>query len=191
MRQRQAAASLATIDPGNLSALMALINLLQNGDNESIRLAAAQDLALVGKNNPAVLAALIRVVGTDTEAEILRGVVKTLAQIGSNNREVTQALVGLLLENPEDRVRQDGTQALIKIVPRKLLPTVVYQLRELCARPQGENLADHWQIFWYCARQMTYADFYQAWHQTPLAVSGTSIPGKSSKQRSFFRYSLA
>lgn len=189
--QRQAAASLATIDPGNLSALMALINLLQNGDNESIRLAAAQDLALVGKNNPAVLAALIRVVGTDTEAEILRGVVKTLAQIGSNNREVTQALVGLLLENPEDRVRQDGTQALIKIVPRKLLPTVVYQLRELCARPQGENLADHWQIFWYCARQMTYADFYQAWHQTPLAVSGTSIPGKSSKQRSFFRYSLA
>ncbi|WP_242018102.1 HEAT repeat domain-containing protein [Synechocystis sp. FACHB-383] len=189
--QRQAATSLATIDPGNLSALMALINLLQNSDNESIRLTAAQDLALVGKNNPAVLAALIRVVGTNAEGEILRAVVKTLAQIGPNNREVAQALLGLLLEKPEDRVRQDAAQALIKIVPRKLLPTVVHQLQELCAQAQGENSGDHWQIFWYCAQQMTYADFYQAWHQTPLAVSGTSIPGKSSKQRSFFRYSLA
>ncbi|AIE73288.1 MULTISPECIES: HEAT repeat domain-containing protein [unclassified Synechocystis] len=189
--QQQAATSLATIDPGNLSALMVLINLLQNSDNENIRLAAAENLGLVGKNNPAVLAALIRVAATNTEGEILRAVVKALAKIGQNNREVAQTLVGLLLKNPQPRVRQDVAKALVQIVPRKLLPMVVYQLRQLCVQPQGENSAEHWQIFWHCAQQMTYADFYQAWHQTPLATSGTTIPGKSSKQRSFFHYSLA
>jgi hypothetical protein len=190
--QRQAASNLAAIDPGNLSALMTLINLLQNSQNENIRLAAAQNLGLVGKNNPAVLAALIRTAaGMKTDGETLRAVVKALAKIGQNNREVAQTLLALLRQNLEDRLRQDIAQALVTVTPPKLLPTVVYQLREFCRQPQGKNNRADWQIFWHCGQQMAYPDFYQAWHQQPLGGSGTTIPGKSSKQRSFFRYSLA
>ncbi len=189
--QRQAATSLATIDAGNLSALMTLIILLQNSQNENIRLAAAHNLGIVGKNNPAVLAALIRsAASVKTDGETLRVVVRALDKIGQNNREVAQVLLGLLRQNLDDRLRQDVAQALVTVTPDKLLATVVYQLREFCSQPQEKNHWADWQLFWHCAQQMAYTDFYQAWHQKPLEGSGSTIPGKTSKRRSFFRYSL-
>lgn len=190
--QRQAASHLAAIDPGNLSALMVLISLLQNSKNDNIRLAAAQNLGLVGRNNPAVLAALIRTAASvNTDGETLRGVVQALARIGQNNKEVAQTLLSLLRQSLDDRLRQAVVQALVTIAPRKLLATVVYQLKEFVSKPLGQNGSADWQLFWHCAQHLSYPDFYQAWHQQPLGGTGTTLPGKSPKQRSFFRHSLS
>jgi HEAT repeat protein len=189
--QRQAASSLATIDPGNLSALMVLINLLHNSQNKNVRQAAAQHLGLAGKNNPAAMAALIRTtLSPGTDGETLRVVVKALAKIGQNNKEVAQTLLGLMRHPLEDRLRQEVAQALVTTLPNKLLITAVYQLREFCTHPRGENHRGDWQLFWYCAHQLSYADFYQAWHQRPLGGAGTTLPGRRAKQRSFFHYLL-
>lgn len=189
--QRQAATSLAKIDPGNLSALMVLINLLHTSQNKNVRQAAAQHLGIAGENNPAAMAALIRTtLSPNTDPETLRVVVKALAKIGQNNKEVAQTLLGLMRHPLEDRLRQDVAQALVTNVPNKLLISVVYQLREFCTKPRGETHWGDWQLFWHCAQQLSYPDFYQAWHQRPLGGVTTTLPGRRTKQQSFFHYLL-
>lgn len=189
--QRQAATSLAQIDPGNLSALMVLINLLHNSRNKNVRQAAAHNLGVAGDNNPAAMAALIRtVLSPSTDDETLRVAVKALAKIGGNNKEVAQTLLGLMRHPLEDRLRREVGQALTSSLPNKLLISAVYQLRECCVRPRGENHWGDWQLFWHCAQQLSYPDFYQAWHQRPLGGAGTTLPGRRAKQRSFFHYLL-
>jgi hypothetical protein len=137
------------------------------------------------------MAALIRTaLNPNTDAETLRVVVKALAKIGQNNKEVAQTLLGLMRQPLEDRLRHEVAQALVTNLPNKLLISVVYQLREFCAKPRGETHGGDWQLFWYCAQQLSYPDFYQAWHQRPLGGSGTTLPGRRAKQRSFFHYLL-
>jgi len=184
--QLAAANSLGKIDPGNLKAVMALVSLLQNSLDTSIRALAATYLGDIGQQNPVVTATLIRALQNHREEQVQRAVIQSLGKVGRNNKEVAQALLERLIATSSDSDTTGGNSAiaaqivdpLIKVLPVKMLPFVVHQLRaNLQDNPYHHRLYS--EILWHCATVLNYPAFYQAWQERPLDSESLSLPVQS------------
>ncbi|MGL5034740.1 MAG: HEAT repeat domain-containing protein, partial [Microcystaceae cyanobacterium] len=168
--QRQAAASLGKIDPGNLKAVMALISLMQNSSSKDIRATAAASLGEIGNGNPVAIAALIRTVSLAKDKAVQKAGVLSLGKIGTNNKEVAQTLLDLLAVAQDDRLCPELGEQIVRVLPRKMLQSAIYQLRDTVFPPTSLRAQAHWQVLWHCAQFVPYPVFYQAWHQRPLSA---------------------
>ncbi len=186
--QLAAANSLGKIDPGNLNAVMALVSLLQNSLDTNLRAMAATHLGDIGQQNPVVTATLIRALQNNREEQIQRAVIQSLGKVGRNNKEVAQTLLDRLLASASEPESAAGnaaiaaqiTEPLIKVLPLKMMPFVVHQLR---TNAQDNPYHNHiyGEILWHCATVLNYPAFYQAWHQRPLDSESLSLPVQSRR----------
>ena len=119
-------------------AISTLVELINTSQNGSTWRHAAKNLGIIGKNNPVAIAALVEFSGTCQDELIRRQAAKSLGIISPNNPVAIVAVSGL----------------------KNCLTCEIYEndfIRyEIC-----------YQVIWDCAQNMTYPDFYRAWHTPP------------------------
>ncbi|GAB4201151.1 MAG: hypothetical protein Fur006_53300 [Coleofasciculaceae cyanobacterium] len=117
---RLAAEKLGQLDPGNKTAIAALVLLIQD---ESI--GAIQSLAKIGYGNeialseakPKAIAALVHLMETTLKKDICYAAIAALRKIGYGNETAITALIGFLQTNRDDNICFEAVETLSKITP--------------------------------------------------------------------------
>jgi hypothetical protein len=178
--RRQAAASLGRIDSGNLEAINTLVQLIKTSQDTDIQSLAADSLGELGANNPAVIATLIRLLTATNDQDTLRRTARSLSKVGKGNREVITTMMELLTDRlPEataEVTRLELAESLANVLYKSQIRTFVPLLQKFLSHPLHQSDRPCQQLLWHCVQQLTYADFYQIWHQDSLSSPSTSQP---------------
>ena len=164
--RRQVAFSLSQIDPGNLQALSTLIQLAHSGQDRDLSILAIDSLGETSLNNPAIITTLIGVISSHPQPQIIRSAVKSLGKIKAGSTEAVETLLKLLEIIQEKSLRHQIAESLIKLLRPQDLVLVAKQIPSLAQSSGHKEDTAIGQITWYCAQNLAYAEFYQAWHNS-------------------------
>ncbi len=169
--RRQTAYNLKKIDPDNRDALAVLVQLVESAKKESIRRQAAESLGEIGKGNQEAIAALVQLVESTKDESTRRRGTESLGEIGKGNESAIAALVQLLQSTQDESIRRRVAESLKKILRDDQLAEIVtalkYYLSDETYKNDIERFRECYEVIWHCAQNMTYPDFYQAWHTQP------------------------
>ncbi|MFP5274186.1 NACHT C-terminal alpha/beta 1 domain-containing protein [Coleofasciculus sp.] len=164
----------------NLKALIEVLYRLDNNHNQlvfkfiqRINSFAINRLAEIASNNSAVVPTLVEILNTSKDRDILQQVTEVLGKAAFRNIDATRAVVGLLQTTEEQIIALDAIFFLKAVIKSDLLSVVVKGLKDYIKHKENYDIL--YQIFWHCAENMTYPDFYQAWHQQE-EVEKTTTP---------------
>ena len=163
------AESLGKIDVGNKSAIKALIGILESTDNKDFRGWVAESLGKIDVGNESAIKALIGILES-TDNEFLRSwVAESLGKIDVGNESAIKALIGILESTDNEDTREMVAKSLGEILEIKnnYLMTVSALNKHLTNEVDENNfnLYDYcFAILWKCSENLTYPEFYQAWH---------------------------
>jgi HEAT repeat protein len=174
--RRQVAVYLGTIDPGNLEAILALVGLIRSSQDSDIRSLAMESVGEIGMESPVAIATLIRCLETEREPKLLKLAARSLGYIARGQGEAIAVLSRLGRSNAEESVRIQAFESLSGIVPPARLPELVSDLAAFLATSHPDRASQ--LLLWKCSGQLSYADFYRAWHAskaTPVSIE-TDFP---------------
>jgi HEAT repeat protein/transcriptional regulator with XRE-family HTH domain len=165
------AESLGKIDPGNKTVIAILVELIQKTEDEETRSEAVRILGEIGTGNEKAIAALIELIQNGGDEDELVATAESLGKIDPGNKIAIATLVKLILNGrDEDEI---AANSLNSILQGDQFPKVVTALKHYMTDLVYENNFSFYSachdVLWRCAQNMTYPDFYQAWHHPPLA----------------------
>ena len=164
----QAAESLSQIGKDNPEAIVALVELIRKSGNEYTRMQVAYRLAQIDKDNPEAIAALVELIRKSGN-EYTRWVAAVfLGEIDNYKPVAVSALVELIRNSGEEYIRLEAAENLGEIMKGKHFEIAVSGLKDCLTSEIYENDYNRYEIcykvIWDCAQNMTYPEFYQAWH---------------------------
>jgi HEAT repeat protein len=164
--------SLAKIDPGNDLALQILINYLQS--NNCVHSNAILDALGEATGNDLVIQVLISILETTDNNTIQYAI--TLSKIGVGNEFAIKKLIHLL-----ETTNNDNTNISIAYILGEIIITGEYRkvaINSLKKYLNNETYKNNFALFekcyktlWNIAQNLTYPEFYQAWHNNPLPLN--------------------
>ncbi|WP_341733721.1 HEAT repeat domain-containing protein [Microcoleus sp. EPA2] len=182
-RRRLAAYSLGEIDKDNPVAIAALVELIRNSDDEKNRRQAADSLGKIGKDNPVAIQALVELIRNSDDEKNRRQAAYSLGKISKDNPVAIQALVELIRTSQDESTRRHAADSLGKIMKGKHFATAVSGLKDCLTSEISENDFTLYHkcclVLSDCAENMTYPEFYQAWHTQP---TNSPIPDRNHRQ---------
>jgi GTPase SAR1 family protein/Tfp pilus assembly protein PilP len=99
-----------------------------------------------------------------------------LVEIATGSIDVIEALIALLLKHPCEFMYYHVISIFDKILNKNSLVSLVVVLKTHLSEPVCQMDCDSYrycmELMSYCAQNMTYPDFYQAWHQTSIHERG-------------------
>jgi hypothetical protein len=99
-----------------------------------------------------------------------------LVEIATGSIDVIEALIALLLNHPCEFMYHHIISIFDKIFNKNSLISLVVVLKTYLSEPVCQIDCDSYrycmELMSYCAQNMTYPDFYQAWHQTSIHERG-------------------
>lgn len=153
---REAAYSLGQIDPGNEIALATLVKLIQTTENTDISQEAAYNLGQIDPGNEIAIATLVRLIQT--------------YQDNDENEFDDDEICFTETFSYEDKLLYIANY-LREILPSDQMPQVVTGLKDYLEEQFYKNSSYRYEavlnIIWHCAQNMTYPEFYNAWHNSP------------------------
>jgi HEAT repeat protein len=160
------AESLGRIDPGNEKAIAVLIELIQTTEDWETRSEAVSILEQIGTGNEMAIAALVKLIQAADDDAICRNVAESLGKIDPGNETAITALIELILNGwDEDELAANSLEAILQ---GNHYPKVVTALHHyMTDRVFKDNFFFYHSchdVIWRCAQNMSYLDFYQAWH---------------------------
>jgi HEAT repeat protein len=187
----RAAESLGKIAPSHKSeAAKTLIDLMRPERGDSIRCRAAYSLVQIAPEySQEAINTLIELVHSP-DGFASRSAVHYLKEISPDHPEVSVAchlveitadypesireLSDLIRNNSDTLTRYQVADKLVKNVKSDQLESVVSDLKDCLSQQVYENdyvLYDNcYKIIWHCAQDISYPDFYQAWHGEPSSI---------------------
>ncbi|WP_374794230.1 HEAT repeat domain-containing protein [Aerosakkonema funiforme] len=143
-----------------------LIDLLDNSWNEDIHQLAASALAKIcnnnnNTNNQEVINALTKLLDTTYDDFTRWQAADSLHKIDPDNPNAIQILIKLLDTGPDILIRE-AINSLGKIAYSN--SDIIKTLFQLWHYPQSDRSEHSAEIIWQFAQNMSYPDFYQAWH---------------------------
>jgi HEAT repeat protein len=154
---RPAAESLAKIGVGNEKAIAALIKLTNSASDTNTRWHVAKSLGQITPGKEKAIATLIKLIDSTSDEHILGGAVESLGEIALGNEMAIATLVKLIDSANDKYTRWCVAKSLEKILPKSLMAEVV------CTLKNAKN-EESVEIFWCCAQNLSYPEFYSAWH---------------------------
>ena len=164
----QAAEKLARIGKNNPVAISALVELIRTSRNKKVTpWRAAECLGKIDKDNPGAISALVDLSRNSNE-KTRWSAASSLGKIGKNNPVAIATLIELIPNYHPEYSIFDPADSLLEIMKGKHFATAVSGLKnrltsEIYKNDFGRNERCH-EVIWECAENMTYPDFYQAWH---------------------------
>ena len=166
--RRKAAESLGKIGAGNPEAITALIDLLKTSQSERTRRKAAESLGKIGAGNPEAITALIDIINTFQDKETSREALENFRKIGAGNPEVIAALINIINTFQDNGTHWKVIESLGKIMTLPYMPKVIKvlssNLTDKTWKHDHGSFRKYYQVIWKCAQNLSYPDFYQAWH---------------------------
>jgi hypothetical protein len=99
-----------------------------------------------------------------------------LVEIATGSIDVIEALIALLLNHPCEFLYHHIIRIFDKILNKNSLVSLVVVLKTHLSEPVCQMDCDSYrycmELMSYCTQNMTYPDFYQAWHQTSIHQTG-------------------
>ncbi|WP_375497245.1 HEAT repeat domain-containing protein [uncultured Nostoc sp.] len=185
---RKAAYSLGKIDFRNVLAISTLEKITTAATDSSVRRQASENLAtLLGqeitnklqskrtqKNKlplsllPEKITALIRGISSCEDEDTKRRIAYKLAKFDPRNTLAFTTLLQLVKSTQSIPLRKRTVDNLKEILIDEQLPKVILYLKDRFAdtvqEDELESHRDYYNLIWYCAENITYEAFYQAWH---------------------------
>lgn len=176
--RESSAAILEKVAVKNESAIAALTQILFTTKTDDIKIGAAYTLGEIGVGNETEAAALVEFLATAETEEGKRMAVYSLGKIGVGNESAIAAVAQLLATTKSEDVWEVATRSLEKLlVTIKRYARVVSDLKDFLAdevyQNDFEQFEECYEVVWHCAQNLSYPDFYQAWHHqtaTPEAL---------------------
>jgi HEAT repeat protein/GTPase SAR1 family protein len=153
----QAAESLGKIAIGNQTAIAALIDLIVSGTDQSTRSLAAKSLGEIAVGNQTAITALIDLIVSGTNESTRRQAAESLGKIDPGNQIAIAVLIDLIGSGTNESTLSLAAESLKSILTKPMMPKVVSVLK-------NNNKEKTIEIYWYCAQNLSYPDFYSAWH---------------------------
>jgi hypothetical protein len=156
-------------------AISALVELIRNSGDEYTRREATRSLGEIGKNCPDAIAALVELINTSQNGYTWWHAAKSLEIIGKNNPVAIAALVEFIGTFQDELIRRQAAKSLGIISQNNPVALVaVSGLKDCLISEINENDYNRYKNYigyefrnkfiWNCAQNLTYPDFYQAWH---------------------------
>ncbi|MEG5015001.1 MULTISPECIES: HEAT repeat domain-containing protein [unclassified Microcoleus] len=166
--RRQAAESLGKIGKDSPEANTALVELIRNSGDEHTPWEAASSLGTIGKDSPEALAILVELIRNSCNADTLCRAASSLGKIEKYYTVAIATLIELIPNYHPEYSIFDPADSLLKIMKGKHFATAVSGLKKcLTSEIYKNNLGRNekcYGVIWNCAENMTYPEFYQAWH---------------------------
>ena len=156
------------IGQNNPVAIAALAELIRNSGNEDIRCRLAECLGKIDKNHPVASATLVELIRNSGNADTRCRAASSLGKIEKYYPVAIATLIELIPSYHPEYSIFDPADSLLEIMKGKHFTTAVSGLKnrltsEICKNDFGRNERCH-EVIWECAENMTYPEFYQAWH---------------------------
>ena len=159
------AESLGKIAVGNEGALNRLILLLDKYSDYYIRKIIADSLGNIAVGNEEVINRLILLLNETSDYYIRKIIAESLGNIAVGNEGAINRLIQLLDETSDEDTRQRIANSLGKIIATKQqYNQVVSALKFNLTSRFFYHKEFFYQITWYCSQNLTYPEFYMAWH---------------------------
>jgi len=170
--RRQAAASLGKIGQGNPDAIAGLLEVIRNTEDEDTRRRAASSLGEIGQGNPEAIAVLVEVIRTTEDEDTRWQAAYSLGEIGQGNPDAIAGLLQIIRTTEDENTRRLAAGSLPKILTtREQYAGVVSALKDCLSDEVYQNNFDRfyqcYKLIWHCAENLSYPEFYQAWHHPP------------------------
>lgn len=172
----EAAKSLAEIDPGNPEALKALMTLHRTAQEEYHRNEASGYFQLLAKKIPEIsdrhrrktlLNAVTEIMKTHPSQRQQYYILKVLGQVDPGNEQLVSTLIDWI-KNSKELYISDLLITLKKFLQYSQFQPTVSTLKNLIEEAHendSERFDDYLEISWHCADNLSYPEFYQAWHR--------------------------
>jgi energy-coupling factor transporter ATP-binding protein EcfA2 len=170
--RREAAESLGKIDPENPQAIAAFAKVIENNEYENARFWAAASLGKIDPEDPQAIAALAQVIENTEDQSTFWLAAESLGEIGQGNPQAIAALVKVIKNTEDVLARLLAAYSLQKILttPEQYVG-VASALKDCLSDEVYQNNFNRfyqcYQVIWYCAANLPYPQFYQAWHHPP------------------------
>ncbi|MEG4517254.1 MULTISPECIES: HEAT repeat domain-containing protein [unclassified Microcoleus] len=159
---------LKKIGKNNPVAIAAFVELIRTSGDEETRLQAAECLGEIDNNNPVAIATLVELIRNSGDPDTRCRAASSLGKIDIGNSVAIATLIELIPNYHPEYYIFDPADSLLKIMKGKQFATAVSGLKnrltsEIYKNDFGRNERCH-RVIWNCAENMTYPEFYQAWH---------------------------
>jgi len=139
-------------------------------------------LGEIDKNNQVVISNLIELIRTFQDEDTRRKAAHSLGKICKDNAIAITVLIELIHTYEERDTRLIVAESLGEICKDNPIELVISGLKDCLTSEIYENDSNLYQncfkVIWNCAQNMTYPDFYQAWHTQP---TNSPIPNNHSQ----------
>jgi HEAT repeat protein/GTPase SAR1 family protein len=187
----EAAKSLASIDPGNSEAIDTLLYLHHNSQSERELYSPGENVRSLAKQIPTIsdpqrrnklINAVVEVMQTHENYHQRYYTAEILGKADPGNREAIFALIELLRGDEFDRNKKiiRNLEEILPNSPWQVMREVMINNKKFLVQSyekrsnnhdQDDDSEDHFEewleIFWICAENLNYLDFYLAWHNKP------------------------
>lgn len=158
---------------GNMRAISLLSELIQKNKDEEIQLRLAACLTLVERENPNTgLNILANLLENSSNKKVLEYAAYYIGEFNLLNLNVTRALLKLQMRGNRELCLMAASSLNISLqsLPKQYLHEVVTGVKPYITQLWLKDNFEHYQyccdILWYCAQNMSYQDFYLAWHNS-------------------------
>jgi HEAT repeat protein len=151
-------------------------------DNITWRM-AVESLEKIDQSNPDPLLSLVDLICTFQDEDTRRRGAYRLGRICKNNAIAIANLVELIRDSGDEGTRLVAAYSLKAISKDSPVEIAVSGLKDCLTSEIYENDYERYkncyEIIWECAQNMTYPEFYQAWHTQP---TNSPIPDRNHRQ---------
>ncbi len=180
---------LEKIDPSHQLAIDALMHLIRTAQsNYRCLKLAVQDLKRLGVGNEAVIPALVELLSSTQNVFVLCEAARLLGEMGAVDETAIATILHFAqtFQEEDDDINEldfasspmyyesclmDVADSLREILHREQMPAVVTALKNYLGEPLFSKSSSYrydavLNIVWHCAQNLTYQDFYNAWHKS-------------------------
>jgi HEAT repeat protein len=166
---------LGRIDPSSEArskAMTVLTHLVDNADDEDLRRQAAVSLETLDSGNLEAIKVLTQLARFANNQSVRKQAAFSLGKIDPGNSEAITILAELYC-NADD---SEAAWSLNKILTtEKSMQQAVVELRDILSDESSQKnpvrFEKCYEIIWKCAQNLSYPDFYRAWHSPTNSIS--------------------
>lgn len=169
--RRLAADSFIEIDSNNIDAIKTLVWLANSDTNSSTLRLVVSSLGKIYYDNSILITNVVNVLTrllVTANYNIRREAAESMAKIANKGDLKAIAALIRVIENSQDKFTiLEVEHSFIKHIQHSGLKLVVSKLKSgiVTQIKIKWRYKVYYQIIWHCAQNMTYPEFYQAWHQ--------------------------
>ncbi|MEY3870555.1 MAG: hypothetical protein RLZZ338_4449 [Cyanobacteriota bacterium] len=190
--RRRVAEHLGEIVVENKPAIKRLILLLNETSDEVTRWRVAVSLGKIAVGNEEVINRLILLLDETSDEVTPRGVAESLGKIAVGNEPAINRLILLFNETSDYYTRSIVARSLDEIIATKQQYYQVFfdlkcNFTDEIYKNKFDIYIQSYKLIWQCAQNLSYPEFYRAWHhqETPIsATPPTPIPTSTPKPQS-------